>query len=377
MKNNYIGALDGVRFLAVMLVVVDHWSGHTLGFPAAYLGVCMFFVLSGFLITRILLNAKQKDDQLQRGHGFSFRQFYIRRTIRIFPIYYLTLTVLFVLNVPPVRDRIWWLVTYNTNNFIALKQTWLGTSDHLWSLAVEEQFYLFFPLLIFTLTFKRIPSVLAFLVGFSVVLRWYFYIKGVSWIVPYVLMFTCLDAFGIGGLLAYYYWTDNQNIRLFFMSWKPLIITTIAYVGILGINAQLPVSNDTEVHTIISVVFLRLFEALLSVALIGKVAWGLPETADKASRYLNRFLMLPFVIYIGKISYGIYLYHNYIYNVYHTPPTHPTMRILHKISELSPMLGQSVWFRIALLLPVVIAISSVSWFLIEKPINALKERFGY
>ena len=84
MKNNYIAALDGIRFLAVTMVLFDHWSGEALGFPASYLGVCLFFVLSGFLITRILLVAKAKDTVLGRSHGFSLKQFYMRRTIRIF-----------------------------------------------------------------------------------------------------------------------------------------------------------------------------------------------------------------------------------------------------------------------------------------------------
>lgn len=377
MKNNYIAALDGIRFLAVMLVVIDHWSGHTLGFPAAYLGVCLFFVLSGFLITRILLNAKQKDEQLQRGHGFSLRQFYIRRTIRIFPIYYLTLAVLFVLNVPPVREKIWWLVSYNTNNFIALHQTWLGSSDHLWSLAVEEQFYLFFPFLIFTLTFKRIPSILGILIAFSVGLRLFFFSIGTSWIVSYVLMFTCLDAFGIGGLLAYYYWTENAAVKQFFQSWKPLIVSLFVYILALAISNFLPKSANAESHNIIMDVFIRFFESLVSVALIGKVAWGFSLSDDTATIGLHKFLMLPVVVYIGKISYGIYLYHNYIYNVYHTPATHPTARILAKITELSPALGNSIVFKISLLVAVVIALASVSWYIIEKPINALKEKYGY
>lgn len=66
MSLSYIKPLDGIRFLAVTLVLLDHWSGDNMGFPAGYLGVCLFFVLSGFLITRILLQAKHKDDRGKR-----------------------------------------------------------------------------------------------------------------------------------------------------------------------------------------------------------------------------------------------------------------------------------------------------------------------
>ena len=65
-NTSYLKQLDGLRFIAVSLVLIDHWSGDAIGFPISYLGVCMFFVLSGFLITRILLQAKQKDETLQR-----------------------------------------------------------------------------------------------------------------------------------------------------------------------------------------------------------------------------------------------------------------------------------------------------------------------
>src|ERR1700712_1457278 len=100
--KNYFKQLDGLRFIAVTLVLVDHWSLKSIGFDAGSLGVSLFFVLSGFLITRILLSSKAKDLALNRMHGFSLRQFYIRRTLRIFPVYYLIIFVLFAIGVPPV-----------------------------------------------------------------------------------------------------------------------------------------------------------------------------------------------------------------------------------------------------------------------------------
>ncbi len=155
-QNNYIKQLDGLRFVAVTLVLIDHWTGDALNFPISYLGVCMFFVLSGFLITRILLQAKEKDEKFARGHGFSLKQFYIRRTIRIFPVYYLTIFILYLLNEPPIREKIAWYLTYSTNIYVALKHTWLGSSDHLWSLAVEEQFYLFFPFVVLFIPLRKL-----------------------------------------------------------------------------------------------------------------------------------------------------------------------------------------------------------------------------
>lgn len=371
MKNAYIPALDGIRFLAVTLVLVDHWSGDSLGFPASYLGVCMFFVLSGFLITRILLKAKHKDESLNRSHGFSLKQFYIRRTIRIFPVYYLTLALLFIFNVPPVRDRIWWLVTYNTNNYIAYFERWMGSVDHLWSLAVEEQFYLFFPFLILFLGWKSLPRMLIFITILSVGLRLFFYLRGDEWMRSYVLVFTCLDAFGIGGLLAYFSWNENGKMLKFFGSWQPLLFSVVAYAFIV-----LWGKTYDDGHNFVSVVLLRLFESLLSVALIGKVAVS-EEYRSKNSAWLTTFLSGATVSYLGKISYGIYIYHNFVYNFYHSPPSSPVVMILNALEKFADSNWQFQVLKIGILYAIVVVIATFSWFFIEKPINRFKNRFGY
>src|SRR5690242_3161095 len=115
------------------------------------LGVDLFFVLSGFLITGLLLDAK--------GKPHYFRNFYARRTVRIFPLYYLVLFLLLVvlpavIAVPPAlahaRREQAWLWTYTSNFYIASKASWaLGYVSHFWSLAIEEHFYLLWPLVVF------------------------------------------------------------------------------------------------------------------------------------------------------------------------------------------------------------------------------------
>nr|MBP6410775.1 acyltransferase [Pseudarcicella sp.] len=129
----YFKQLDGIRFLAVALVLIDHWSAGTITnrLPLGPLGVTMFFVLSGFLITRILIQSKITDDNTGRSHWFSIKQFMIRRSLRIFPIYFLSIFLCYVLDVSPVREKILWCITYSTNIYIALNGKWLGTIDHL------------------------------------------------------------------------------------------------------------------------------------------------------------------------------------------------------------------------------------------------------
>jgi peptidoglycan/LPS O-acetylase OafA/YrhL len=360
-NTSYLRQLDGLRFIAVSMVLVDHWSGDALQFPISYLGVCMFFVLSGFLITRILLQAKEKDSNLQRSHKFSLKQFFIRRTVRIFPIYYLTILVLFILNVEPVREKIWWYLTYSTNIYIAIKQTWLGSSDHLWSLAVEEQFYLFFPFIIFFVPKRYLTKILIGFIIFSVVLRLFFYLNGIEWMTPYVLMPTCLDAFGMGGLLAYFYFNKNEQVKTFITNKFLLALSLILYIGIVIWGKQFP-----EGHNIITVVFLRLFESLFSLFLVGNAVYGFGGVT-------KTLLENNISVYLGRISYGIYIYHKFIYNHYHNSPSNPVIKLLNKL----PTIDGNMTLKIIFLYLITIAVASISWYLIEKPINKWKDKFSY
>ena len=373
MSLTYIKPLDGIRFLAVTLVLLDHWSGDKMGFPAGYLGVCLFFVLSGFLITRILLQAKQNDKQKGISHSASIKRFFIRRTIRIFPLYYLTLFVLFIADVPPIREKIGWLISYSANIYMALHATWLGSSDHLWSLAVEEQFYLFFPFLIFFLPFGRLPRLFPALIVFSVALRAYFFYTNASWIVSYVLVFTCLDAFGLGAWLAWLQWTKNEKAEQIFSSLYVLLGTLFAYIGLLVFEKY----SQLQPHNALIVIWLRLFESLLSVSLIGYVSWGIPKKSDLFAPILEKFLLFPLFVYIGKVSYGIYIFHNFVYNTYHTPTTHPTARLLDYIYQIFPWFQSSWLFSFFLFYTITLVLATISWYTFEKPINRWKDRFTY
>lgn len=368
-QNSYIKSLDGFRFLAVFLVLIDHWSGDKVGFPSSYLGVCLFFVLSGFLITGIILKAKAKDEQSNVSHWQSIKTFYIRRTLRIFPLYYLVLFMLFIFNVKAVRDKIVWLILYSSNIYIAKVGHWLGSIDHLWSLAVEEQFYIFFPFFIFFLPLKRILHFLIFVILVAIVLRYLFFINHQAWVVSYVLMPTCLDAFGIGGVLAYLKIYKSETL-ISFKHWGSLFLLAF-FSYILLINMIKP---GGDIGNFLSIVFLRFFESLLAVTIIGNLVFkqkGIFETI-KIHFFENRF-----IVYFGKISYGIYIFHNLIYNPYHAAIGHPINKLFAKLNLIISGLGDSVVVRIGILLTMVICVASVSWQLIEKPVNNLKDRFNY
>lgn len=132
--------IDFLRAYAVLAVIATHSSRVVTVGITGYHGVLLFFVISGFLITGILLDARATNGPT-RG---ILTAFYARRFLRIFPIYYAVLFVAFVLGFQNVRAEIGWLLTYLSNWYFA-SRGFTGPASHLWSLAVEEQFYLFWP----------------------------------------------------------------------------------------------------------------------------------------------------------------------------------------------------------------------------------------
>ncbi|MBO0929695.1 acyltransferase family protein [Fibrella aquatilis] len=375
---NHLVQLDGVRFIAVAMVLIDHWTAERLPpilfVPLGSLGVTIFFVLSGFLISRILLSGKDKLPEPKTAHlGGYLKTFYIRRTLRIFPIYYLTLFILYALNEPPVRRTIGWLALYTSNIYIARYATWMGTVDHLWSLAVEEQVYLVLPMLLFVLPRRLVlPTALLMMVG-SLALRYGLMRHGSTWFIGYVSMPTCLDAFGLGLIMAYLWLYQRPRFERFFSSSIGLIISIIVFGLVVWgarTTAEAQPTLDYHANNSYAHVWERLSASFIGFFLIGRAILGFrgPMKAFLESRVSQ---------YLGQISYGLYLYHNFIYNAYHTPQTHIVLRVWRRLVSYIPALGSSFAFEFVYFLLLTIGLASLSWFLIEKPINRLKDRYAY
>ena len=197
--------LDGLRAVAVAAVAWSHWErDYQAGIPFGA-GVHLFFVLSGFLITRILLDVRQASDR-----GAAIRAFYIRRALRIFPAFYVTLLLAWIAGVPLVRESLAWHATYLSNVWIFQMDQWPGSISHLWSLAVEEQFYLAWPFLILAgvaiaaARRARVARLIAGVIGLATVLSLVYsiYSTAVEPSIAYFSTFTRAWEFGIGALLA-------------------------------------------------------------------------------------------------------------------------------------------------------------------------------
>lgn len=333
--------LDGLRFIAVSWVVMDHfsegtWLNYWFGY-LAYFGVTLFFVLSGFLITQILINSDRSI--------YSLRQFYIRRFLRIFPLYYLVVFGSIILKIPEARGYFPWLITYMANYPAGLTFGGLGYLTHLWSLSVEEQFYIFFPLFVFIISGKNRPNAFLILVGLSILSRILLYAvlsnkEEAIW-VTYMFTPCCFDSFAIGALLAHFrlrnfkYLESILRKKYIFMACG-LFCFTVPFLNVLGKGVEVAI-----------------FRTIFSVFCFWMIG---NASLDRFKGALGSFLTNPIVTYLGKISYGIYVYHHF------TPWIFSHWQIPHA----------RLYY-----IPTTIILSALSWHFFEHPINNLKNRFKY
>jgi peptidoglycan/LPS O-acetylase OafA/YrhL len=369
-REIYFDQLNGIRFIAVFLVLMDHWLIPINPFSfLGHLGVVLFFVLSGFLITRILFQSADDYRLNQSGFMVKIFRFIYRRSLRIFPIYFLLLLIGFLFSLSNFR-QVWpYLVFYLPNLYIMLKGTWLGIWDHLWSLAVEEQYYLLFPYFILLLNPRSYKGLFIAMIIIGIGTRIGFALfadhsmKESNWMWWYVNPFSALDCFGIGGILAYMF----HYKQVFFQSMKylmpGLIISMIFFcaVSYLAKHSEYPHDN------VWSIIFERLFGAFVAFFAIGL------SIRDDAW-FLTSFLKLRFISYLGQISYGIYLYHNAVMNYFHDSGNTIWYYLKPYLPEFQLELVNFTLYKFMICLIILIGLSSLSWYVIEKPINKYKNR---
>lgn len=373
MKNTpeiYFNQLNGIRFVAVFLVLMDHWLVPVMPFPTGHLGVVIFFVLSGFLITRILFESADDVRANQASPWQKIIRFVFRRSLRIFPIYYIVLGIGFLWNISNFNDIWVWLISYTPNLYMMWKGTWLGVWDHVWSLAVEEQYYLIFPYFIIFLSQKKYKYIFISMLIIGVTCRLYYFIFSsqewieLKWLVSYVNPLGAIDCFGFGGILAYLYHFKKLKFSLLVKSYIPMILFLLFFLMVLLASSM----SQYRYDNIWFMVFERSIAALFAFFFIAMAV------AEKKSLWAS-FLSHRIISYLGKISYGLYLYHNFIYNYYHTKGN----TLWGYLNEHIPMLHLDFFnftytvFTINLI--ILILVASFSWFFIEKPINAFKNKY--
>lgn len=356
-NRSYYPALDGLRGVAILLVVFLHNFGFMNYFFFGWLGVDLFFVLSGFLITEILLDTVNKPNFL--------RNFYMRRVLRIFPLYYLVL-IICLLILPSFLTHLdfgyytsnqFWLWTYFQNWLFAFKTPY-GDKIllHTWSLAVEEQFYLVWPA---TILLIRRPKILLGIVLFVLVgvgiaryIIWDFKIEDLAYSSLYT--FTRIDGICIGCILALLMKINPNFLRKY---------TTYIVLLMAAINFAFYFLNHENSFTL---PYLAFAGYTTFAVLFGILVYEAAVGDSKIIRLLFNNAILKF---FGKISYGLYVYHWPIY-VFLFPYFVDFMKSHSAVSHRMAEIGSGIIVTIS-----AIILSFVSYHFFEKKFLILKDRY--
>lgn len=354
-RQGHIPELDGIRGIAILLVVMYHC------FPCRFtglgwIGVDLFFVLSGFLITGILIDSK--------FGGRYYINFIGRRVLRIFPLYYLVLLILFFL-IPTFwgakSDSTFDFYVQNQRWFWVYLQNWLYSYSgfprnhilvHFWSLAIEEQFYLFWPFLVFFLRPRWLLRVSILLCIVAIIFRLLplslFHFASTY---RYMNTFSRMDALLIGGTIA-------QLLR----NGKGILEKIAVPIGILGIVifAMGVVISGSLNFMDLSMYYtgIDLFMGMILFLSVSNVKW------------IQKVLGIKPLIFLGKYSYGFYVYH---YIIYITLKYKLGSLLSAHLSILSPTMLMVVLGLITVAISLFVSVVSYHWF--ERPFLKLKVYF--
>ncbi len=365
----YFQNLDALRFVAAMLIVLAHgfeaWKTHYLIFrmspeeaasmftPAFIrlemffssfgIGVEIFFFISGFLITYILLKERELCGNI------SIWKFYVRRALRIWPLYFLLIALgpwlTYWVNIgnPNYTANLLFVGNFET---IATEE-WQYPFAHYWTIAIEEQFYFLWPVLLAFVPLKRLKLLFILLISISIFSRGYYYTNGEAVWMNLQLNTLCrMDTLVIGSWIALLYWQGKLNFKL--PKYTSLILFSILFFSFLFI----PYSDW---NSLTSAILKKYF--YLAIILVATMNWILNFQPKKIG-WLNKM-----ITYLGKISYGIYLIHNVLIVV-----------VIKRILLNNEIDSWTVFFIVYPLS--VILLSIISFELIEKPFLRLKDKFA-
>ena len=335
--------LNTLRFIAVFMVLIEHLA-YSLGshFSAGYFGVALFFVISGFLITKILLNT---DGGFIQG----YKNFLGRRMLRILPLYFLVISILLLLGNTYAKTYLLYCISFTYNYAIVYFNLPNHAITHFWSLSVEEQFYLFWPLIIIPLR-RHQKQLLIFVILFVVFCYGQFFFKWIPPLVKYrwVGLIPQCYAIGIGAIGAIVF--NEKKIMISFFTDRK-----IEWLMFLILMLFLLTYSPFK-FICIPLIFLYLVLKCYYFGFTDKLANSL---------FSNKIL-----VYLGVISYGIYLIHlplNYYLN---------NSFFINYILDHVSFLKNNGWvLKFPLYTFISIVLASLSFRYIESPILKLKDRY--
>jgi peptidoglycan/LPS O-acetylase OafA/YrhL len=341
--------LDALRALAVSMVLYAHFFDSD-GSNWGHLGVRLFFVLSGFLITRLLLEARSAGEFKP---ATALKAFYSRRALRIFPPYFAVLTFVWLVDLEQSRGALIWHALYLSNYWYALRDAWdPWVLCHTWSLSIEEQFYIVWPLIILFAPRQSIERICVGVIVFSLAFRFYWPITGMPSLARDLLPPASMDALAAGALLAAY--RSRSAIWPLWMrlGWMPLASAFLVCHWLAPASVTSPQAWALWIAG-------EVLPLLPLVMLVGCCSSGVGGSVGRLAEF-------PLVTGLGRISYGVYLFHPIALSlVVKAQPWIP-------VNVSSQGAGRLLVAGMATLM-----VASISWLLFERPINGLKRYFPY
>ncbi len=289
----YSPQLDGLRALAVAGVMYSHWlPAWQFGVPFGA-GVHLFFVLSGFLITRILLGLRHSP------RWTTVARFYGRRVLRLCPAFYAVLGVAWLTDVPLVRDTWLWHAAYLSNVRIAVDEAWAGHLSHFWSLAVEEQFYLVWPWLMLFSPHRWLGAVVGSAIAAGPVARLTAAACGLS--EPYWALVPggSGDSLGLGALVAWTLWPGRSGAP---PPARAVVGTSTAVLAALMWLAMAVLEVQAGTLPPPVAVWRQVLQGV-------GFAWVVERAVTGFSGPVGRVLGHRWAVAVGRVSYGVYLVH--------------------------------------------------------------------
>lgn len=353
-QKKYIPQLDGIRGLAILLVVTFHYFGFLKIFSFGWTGVDLFFVLSGYLITSRLYASKNEKNY--------FSRFYINRALRILPVYYVTLIFFYAgFNLLLNSENVAALSFYNTNwwSFLLFFENWsfiyapqyTNHLQHFWTLAVEEQFYIIWPSFFFIFSEKTSFYKIIFLILIAIItMRCIIYLHYPRFEdCPHFFYntFCRMDSFIIGGCV--FLLKDKKNMKLF--QYYFLIPLVLIATGIYFTNTkQANQFTSTAGYTLL---------ALLFAGLINFITLN-------PNSLVSKFFKISWLKFTGKISYGLYIYHWLVLIVLQP-------KLVLWLNTFLVKEDLIYWLSLAICLIISVVISVISYFYFESYFLRLKK----
>ena len=330
-----------------------HFAPDTLSGPWGDWGVRGFFVLSGFLITHGLLAARARIEARHTTTKAEIRTFFLRRAVRLWPLYFATIAVFATLNVETSRALLPWNLTFTLNYYITRAQQWPGLHSHFWTLAVEQQFYLFWPLLFLLAPLRAGITAIALIIFLAPVFRAceldLSAVQRVASPPPAGLLLPmCADALGWGALLALILHLRPANLPRYAKFGGSVSVGL--FIALFFFSQQGPPRSTAPWSHALSGTVIAIASSLLIAHCIGD-----------SDSLLRRILRFPPATYLGLISYGIYVIHNFTHWI---GPS-----IMLRLSGRGYF--ETEFAHVSYLMALSIALAALSWHALERPLLRL------